>query len=542
MGKFKKNRGQQILTFDRDSKDIDHYDRFLLVKPSGRKNLSTSSPFLVNRILSSHGKLDSIRKLQSGDFLIEASSAKQSDQLKKVTNLQGFDLTVEPHPTLNSVKGVIKHPEIRNTSKEEMCTELAEQRVTDVYIIQNNRDGRTEKTATAIVTFRRNKLPEHIDFGYLRMKVYPYIPNPMRCFNCQRFGHSSPKCKHNKICNICGEEDHQDQKDQKGECQKDPRCANCKGPHPAFSRDCPKWSFEKEVQTIKVREDVSFAEARKRAKAPSRVTDRPFNVVASQPSTGRHLSEQSTDLIETVVQKVLEKVLQVQRQQQPQFQHLENMISQLLDQDQEGKRKRRRPATDEGMDTSLHREVNIPNAPVTRRQRGKSTRPNASLPEGQRGETGFFFAGAPGGLGTTTVPPSTPAPQGQSGTTGFPFGKIGTPNNNVFGGATERSGPTTIPPSTSAPQEQREIFKARRANAQQERRGTAGEPDASDHQRLEGTAGQPCNPAKAKQAQKEQETVAEEDPPPATQESGSSREEIPSKLPKKKPAQVEDPG
>ena len=202
MGKTKQKRGPQILDFDRDSKDIDHYDRFLLVKPSGRKNLSTSSPFLVNKILTSHGKLDSIRKLQSGDFLIEASSAKQSDQLKKVTNIQGFDLTVEPHPSLNSVKGVIKHPEIRNTSKEEMCIELAEQHVTDCFIIQKNRDGRTEKTATAIVTFRRNKLPEYINLGYLRIKVFPYIPNPMRCFNCQPFGHSSAKCKHNKICNI----------------------------------------------------------------------------------------------------------------------------------------------------------------------------------------------------------------------------------------------------------------------------------------------------------------------------------------------------
>ena len=120
---------------------------------------------------------------------------------------------------------MIKHPEIRNTSKE-MCTELAGQQVTDCFIIQKNRDGRTEKTGTAIVTFKRNKLPEYITLGYLRIKVTPYIPNPMRCFNCQRFGHTSPECKHSKICNICGEEDHKDQKDQMGECQKDPCCAN----------------------------------------------------------------------------------------------------------------------------------------------------------------------------------------------------------------------------------------------------------------------------------------------------------------------------
>ena len=132
-----------------------------------------------------------------------------------------------------------------------------------------------------------------------------------------------------------------------------------------------------------MKDDVTFAEARKSAKAPGRVTDKPYNVVASQPSTGRNLSEQSTDLIETVVQKVLEKVLQVQQQQNPQFQHLENMIKQLLDQEQEVKRKKPRPAIDESMDTFLHSEVNIPNAPVTKEQRDNSPLTNAPLPEGR---------------------------------------------------------------------------------------------------------------------------------------------------------------
>ena len=101
---------------------------------------------------------------------------------------------------------------------------------------------------------------------------------------------------------------------------------------------------------------------------------------------------------------------------------------------------------------------------------------------------------------------------------------------------------TTVLPLTPAPQGQREILKVRRANAQQERRGAAGELDASDHQRLEGTASQPCNPVMPKQAQNEQEMVAEEKPLPATQRSGSGREEISSELPRKKQTQVKDPG
>ncbi|KFM69255.1 hypothetical protein X975_21418, partial [Stegodyphus mimosarum] len=46
-------------------------------------------------------------------------------------------------------------------------------------------------------------------------------------------------------------------------CNAEPLCANCKGNHAAFSRQCPKWEAEKEMQTIKVRKNISYAEARK---------------------------------------------------------------------------------------------------------------------------------------------------------------------------------------------------------------------------------------------------------------------------------------
>ena len=135
-----------------------------------------------------------------------------------------------------------------------------------------------------------------------------------------------------------------------------------------------------------MKDDVSFAEARKRTKASVRVTDKPYNVFASQPSTARNLNEQSTDLIETVVQRVLEKVLQIQQQQQqhPQLQRLENKIKQLLDQDLEIKTKRPRHEIEENMYTSLHHEDNRPNAPVKRRPKETTVLPVAPAPQGQR--------------------------------------------------------------------------------------------------------------------------------------------------------------
>jgi len=70
--------------------------------------------------------------------------------------------------------------------------------VTDCFHItvrsdNNNTDRR--KTNTFILTFNSNTAPAHINIGYLRVKVDWYIPNPLRCFKCQKFDHSSRLCR-----------------------------------------------------------------------------------------------------------------------------------------------------------------------------------------------------------------------------------------------------------------------------------------------------------------------------------------------------------
>jgi hypothetical protein len=40
-------------------------------------------------------------------------------------------------------------------------------------------------------------------------------------------------------------------------------CTNCKGKHFAYSRECPKWKTEKQVQQIKIEKRLSYPEARK---------------------------------------------------------------------------------------------------------------------------------------------------------------------------------------------------------------------------------------------------------------------------------------
>lgn len=50
------------------------------------------------------------------------------------------------------------------------------------------------------------------------------------------------------------------------------QCVNCKGVHAAYSRSCPEWKKEKEIITIKTKENVPYHEARKRVEFAQRGT------------------------------------------------------------------------------------------------------------------------------------------------------------------------------------------------------------------------------------------------------------------------------
>ncbi|XP_061170361.1 uncharacterized protein LOC133179681 [Saccostrea echinata] len=89
-------------------------------------------------------------------------------------------------------------------------------------------------------------------------KIEMFVPNPLRCFKCQRFGHGQSNCKASEACFKCGEEEH----DGKS-CQKDPKSRNCKGGHMASSKHCPIWKKEKEIQKVKVEKRIPYSEAKK---------------------------------------------------------------------------------------------------------------------------------------------------------------------------------------------------------------------------------------------------------------------------------------
>jgi len=193
--------------------------------------------------------------------LVEAASAAQGKCISKLTSLANTAVTVSAHRTLNTSKGVIRCMELIDCDKTEILEELKTQGVSDINnITVKGNDGSRRNTNTFIVTFRLPTLPKHIKIGYLRVPVAVYIPNPLRCFKCQRFGHGQKVCRREVVCAKCGQTGHSDR-----DCRNEAKCPNCSGSHSAFNRDCPKWIQEKQVQIIKAEKGVSFPDARRLA-------------------------------------------------------------------------------------------------------------------------------------------------------------------------------------------------------------------------------------------------------------------------------------
>jgi len=236
---------------DTDQDSPLNFPRWLIIEAAeSEQTLSKLSPFVLGKALSAQiGTLKSVKRLYKGDILVETDKATHSKMLLELTQLAGVPVKVSPHRSLNVSRGVIRSRDIASCSVEEIVEELRPQGVIAAVII-HVRDGDSKRRTNTVI----------LTAGYMRVPLDPYIPNPLRCFNCQKFGHSSRACKNSAACVKCGEACHEG-----ANCSHQELRINCKGKHAASSRECPKWKLENRVQQLKVERGISFPDARKAA-------------------------------------------------------------------------------------------------------------------------------------------------------------------------------------------------------------------------------------------------------------------------------------
>ena len=162
-----------------------------------------------------------------GDCHVQCRKSKQKpDVLLGV--IQGYH-------QMSSINSVIEDLKIQNF------------RFRKVHRMMKNSDGEKIPTALVLVEFLNlERLPKRVYVDFCEYRIRSFEPEPVRCFKCQRFNHLARNCTSNvDVCAKCSE--HHTTKDCNRENQPGTssdslvKCFNCKGEHPAYSKDCSKY-------------------------------------------------------------------------------------------------------------------------------------------------------------------------------------------------------------------------------------------------------------------------------------------------------------
>jgi len=251
---------------------------------SNKVNLSKVNPMVLNRsIVDAVGPVEKVQLLSDSVKLVCTST--QVGLLKQEKKLCGYTIKLKvseiPPP---SIKGIIHgvHSDIEETDFHGVENLIKAERMTRFNKETNQRD----RIGSVILQFSGNSIPSRIYLGFQSFTVQEFVPRPVRCYKCQRYGHVATNCRGSARCPKCGESHGYE------ECTTEtPSCLHCGGNHSVAFKGCPKYKEAQQVQSYKFKNKVSFAEAVK-AVVPKN-TSVPQNITNEIPSSQVEKSAQS---------------------------------------------------------------------------------------------------------------------------------------------------------------------------------------------------------------------------------------------------------
>lgn len=203
--------------------------------------------------------------LNDGNLLIGCADENQLNKVKKIKNIGsckvGNIVKVGEQKTKRGCRGVITGVPL-SVKLEELKSNLDGRGKAIISVKRMTRGSDRVECETVLVEFEGEVLPDRAYLGFMCYFVRAYIPRPLRCFKCQKFGHIANGCKERRRCARCGG-DH-----GYGECGVgvQPKCCSCGGAHSVAYGGCEVMKHEVEVQQVKVKNKITYAEAVKEVK------------------------------------------------------------------------------------------------------------------------------------------------------------------------------------------------------------------------------------------------------------------------------------
>lgn len=254
----KERRIKQLLTLEDIFEENKHQLYYVITFPGvdidSELNILTADKELKSAI----GIPNKTSKLNKNSLLVQV---KSENQAKKLLNLKRIDdkiITVELHKTMNFCKGTILSEALSQNSEEEILEAVKDQGVVKVERMKRKVDGVLTNTNRYIITFQRTKLPSLLKLAeWHREIVYLYIPNPMSCRRCQRYGHTQKWCRRTTdTCARCAAEGH-----VSPGCSAPIKCANCGSQHYSTNKECDQYKFRSEILATQARMHITYGEA-----------------------------------------------------------------------------------------------------------------------------------------------------------------------------------------------------------------------------------------------------------------------------------------
>jgi hypothetical protein len=197
-------------------------------------------------------KLKAATLLRNGGLLLELNSATSADWLREpenrdtfLTNLgSGASIKDRSYQVIIQFAPVQFNPEDEEQLRQyEIFNGLDPHAILKAEWIKAPKDRKPDQRVTTLRFYHRdsNSANSILKEGasIMNKRVTPKKPKkePIRCLQCQRFGHERRECHYETpTCPRCAEDHTADVCPTKNA---PPRCSNCQGPHPSYSRECP---------------------------------------------------------------------------------------------------------------------------------------------------------------------------------------------------------------------------------------------------------------------------------------------------------------